>query len=88
MSKNLSGCPKSLFRSSFISHCYFNAKYFQNIKSFFFLLFISWACCPSFAQQSGIKFAHLTTAEGLSQSNVKILSRTVMALCGLAHGMV
>jgi signal transduction histidine kinase/CheY-like chemotaxis protein/ligand-binding sensor domain-containing protein len=41
------------------------------MKSFFFLLFISCAFYPSFAQQSEIKFAHLTTAEGLSQSNVK-----------------
>jgi hypothetical protein len=41
------------------------------MKSFFFLLLISCAFYPSFAQQSEIKFAHLTTAEGLSQSNVK-----------------
>lgn len=67
MSKTLS-CRRRSFLSAYssIHQC-------LKHKSIFFLLCFSSAFYTSKAQQSDIKFTHLTTADGLSQSNVKCI---------------
>ncbi len=50
--------------------------------SFFLMVFL--VSVTVSAQKDVLEFSHLTTADGLTHSNVPVCSRTVMVSCGSA----